>query len=79
MFDHLMQSAQNRRIGLLREISIRREFATRARRVIRATDDGARLPNLWSERRRRLISRPPKRRSVARTLLFGWHFDRHRI
>jgi hypothetical protein len=38
MFDQLMQSAQNRRIGLLREISIRREFATRARRVAPETD-----------------------------------------
>jgi hypothetical protein len=38
MFDQLIQLAQNRRIGLLREISIRREFATRVRRVIRAPD-----------------------------------------
>ena len=38
MFDQLIQLAQNRRIGLLREISIRREFARRARRVIRARD-----------------------------------------
>jgi len=36
MFDQLMHSAQSRRIGLLREISIRREFAIRVRRVIRA-------------------------------------------
>jgi hypothetical protein len=36
LFDQLMQSAQSRRIGLLREISIRREFAMRARRVIPA-------------------------------------------
>jgi hypothetical protein len=38
MFDQLMQSAQSRRIGLLREISIRREFAIRVRRVIRAAN-----------------------------------------
>ena len=38
MFDQLILSAQNRRIGLLREISIRREFARRARRVIGALD-----------------------------------------
>jgi hypothetical protein len=38
MFDQLIQLAQNRRIGLLREISIRREFARRARRVIGALD-----------------------------------------
>jgi len=38
MFDQLMQSAQNRRITLLREISVRREFARRVRRVIRAAD-----------------------------------------
>jgi hypothetical protein len=31
MFDHLMQSAQSRRVVLLREICIRREFATRSR------------------------------------------------
>jgi hypothetical protein len=36
MFDQLMHSAQSRRIGLLREISIRREFASRARRFIHA-------------------------------------------
>jgi hypothetical protein len=39
MFDQLMHSAQNRRIGLLREISFRREFARRARRVARLVDD----------------------------------------
>jgi hypothetical protein len=38
MFDQLMQSAQSRRIGLMREISVRREFAIRVRRVIRATE-----------------------------------------
>lgn len=38
MFDQLMQSAQNRRIGLLREISIRRQIPTRPRRVVPATD-----------------------------------------
>ena len=38
MFDQLIQLAQNRRIGLLREIGIRREFARRVRRVIRALD-----------------------------------------
>jgi hypothetical protein len=39
MFDQLMQSAQSRRTGLMREISVRREFARRARRIIRAADD----------------------------------------
>jgi hypothetical protein len=38
MFDQLMQLAQSRRIGLLREISIRREFASRVRRVMRVAD-----------------------------------------
>jgi hypothetical protein len=38
MLDELMQSAQNRRIALLREISVRREFARRVRRVIRVAD-----------------------------------------
>jgi hypothetical protein len=38
MFDHLMQSAQSRRVGLMREISVRREFAIRVRRVIRAAE-----------------------------------------
>jgi hypothetical protein len=38
MFDQLMHLAQNRRIGLLREISIRREFARRVRRVINASN-----------------------------------------
>ena len=38
MFDRLTQSAQIRRIGLLREISLRREFARRARRVIGTLD-----------------------------------------
>jgi hypothetical protein len=38
LFDQLLQLAQNRRIGLLREISIRRDFARRARRVIGALD-----------------------------------------
>jgi hypothetical protein len=38
MFDQLMQSAQNRRIGLMREISVRRELAIRVRRVLRAVD-----------------------------------------
>ena len=33
MFDQLIQRAQSRRIALLREISIRREFAGRVRRV----------------------------------------------
>jgi len=35
LFDQLMIAAQRRRIGLLREISIRQEFVRRARRVIR--------------------------------------------
>jgi hypothetical protein len=39
MFDQLMQSAQSRRIGLMREISVHREFARRVRRVIGAADD----------------------------------------
>ena len=39
MFDQFIQMAQNRHIGLLREISIRREFAMRVRRVIRVTGD----------------------------------------
>ena len=38
MFDQLMIAAQRRRIGLLREISIRHEFVRRVRRVIRAPD-----------------------------------------
>jgi hypothetical protein len=38
MFDQLMQLAQSRRIGLLREISIRREFASRVRRIMRVAD-----------------------------------------
>jgi hypothetical protein len=38
MFDRLTQLAQTRRIGLLREISLRREFARRAHRVIEALD-----------------------------------------
>ena len=38
MFDQLIHFAQNRRIGLLREISIRREFARRARSAMRALD-----------------------------------------
>jgi hypothetical protein len=38
MFDQLMQLAQTRRTGLLREISIRREFASRVRRVMRVAD-----------------------------------------
>ena len=32
MFDHLMQSAQSRRVQLLREIHVRRELARRARK-----------------------------------------------
>jgi hypothetical protein len=38
MFDRLTHLAQSRRIGLLREISLRREFARRARRVIGTLD-----------------------------------------
>ena len=38
MFDQLIHLAQNRRIAVLREISVRREFARRARGVIRALD-----------------------------------------
>ena len=39
MFHQLMQSAQSQRIGLMRELSVRREFARRVRRVNRAPDD----------------------------------------
>jgi hypothetical protein len=38
MFDQLMQSAQSRRIGLMREISVRRQFGTRVRPVLKAAD-----------------------------------------
>jgi hypothetical protein len=38
MFDQLMQSIQSRRIGLMREISVRPELARRVRQVISATD-----------------------------------------
>ena len=38
MFDQLIHLAQNRRIAVLREISIRREFARRARGAMRALD-----------------------------------------
>jgi hypothetical protein len=38
MFDQLVHLAQNRRVALLREISTRREFARRARSVMRALD-----------------------------------------
>jgi hypothetical protein len=38
MFDQLMIAAQRRRIGLLREISIRHEFVRRVRRVLRVPD-----------------------------------------
>lgn len=38
VFDRLIHLAQNRRIALLREISIRREFARRARGAMRALD-----------------------------------------
>jgi hypothetical protein len=38
IFDYLMQSAQSRRMGLMREISVRREFAMRVRRVSRTVD-----------------------------------------
>ena len=38
MFDQLMIAAQRRRIGLLREISIRHEFVRRVRRVYRVPD-----------------------------------------
>jgi len=36
LFDQLMRSAQSRRIGLMREISVRREFSIRVQRVISA-------------------------------------------
>jgi hypothetical protein len=38
MFDQLLHLAQNRRMGLLREISIRREFARRVRRLLRISE-----------------------------------------
>lgn len=38
MFDRLIQLAQTRRIGLLREMSLRREFTRRARRVVGTLD-----------------------------------------
>jgi hypothetical protein len=39
MFENLMQRAQQRRIVLLREISVRREFAKRAEAVSDAVID----------------------------------------
>jgi hypothetical protein len=38
MFDQLMQSAQNPRVALLREICVRREFAKRALAAVRMLD-----------------------------------------
>jgi hypothetical protein len=38
MFDQLMIAAQRRSIVLLREVSVRHQFARRARRVIRGAD-----------------------------------------
>jgi hypothetical protein len=38
MFDHLMLSAQSRRVALLLEICVRREFARRARVAVRMVD-----------------------------------------
>ena len=35
MFDQLMQCAQNRRFQLLRELCVRRELASRARKMMR--------------------------------------------
>jgi hypothetical protein len=40
MFDDLMHMAQNRRMILLREISVRREFAKRAKRSSDSVIDG---------------------------------------
>ena len=40
MFDDLMHMAQHRRMILLREISVRREFAKRAKRSSDAVVDG---------------------------------------
>ena len=40
MFDHLMQRAQQRRMVILKEISIRREFARRAERISDAAIEG---------------------------------------
>jgi hypothetical protein len=52
MFDQLMHAAQRRRIGLLREISIRRELLIRAQRF---ADD----PSVFDDPTRRLkISKP---------------------
>src|SRR5215208_3646583 len=39
MFDRLTRLAQTRRIGLLREISLRREFVRRARHVVGTLDN----------------------------------------
>ena len=36
MFDHMLHAAQRRRIVLLREISVRREFAKRAQVISEA-------------------------------------------
>jgi hypothetical protein len=38
MFDQLMMGAQRRRVGLLREISLRHDFVRPVRRVIKAHD-----------------------------------------
>ena len=48
MFDQLLHLAQNRRMGLLREISIRREFARRVRRLFRTSDSGRTRRESWS-------------------------------
>lgn len=40
MFDDLMQRAQHRRITLLREVSVRREFAKRAEGISEAVIEG---------------------------------------
>jgi hypothetical protein len=48
MFDQLLHLAQNRRMGLLREISIRREFARRVRRLLRISDGRRTRGEPWS-------------------------------
>ena len=48
MFDQLLHLAQNRRMGLLREIGIRREFARRVRRLFRTSDGRRTRREPWS-------------------------------
>ena len=48
MFDQLLHMAQNRRMALLREIGIRREFARRVRRLLRTSDSRRTRREAWS-------------------------------